>query len=193
MSLLDYKKNMYPYSLDGRYFVKVLSNERYPSLVTTPLTISVDPLKMKVNSNSSAKINIVSDNLYPSLLRLILVLDNGSEEISKHSNLLILNNKNNTILRFDPMDHPYQDIINKHIKFLFPGYTFIMDPRHPQHKDSIDNYCVAYVIKYAYYYINKIPIEFDESHRDDIICSDDDIEQFCSLYQIFIWTFRYFS
>lgn len=176
--LMNYKEHTYPYSLDGRYFNKVLIPEDYPGLIEEPLIISVNYINKDVESGMDSTIQIDRDNLYPSILRMIIEMKDGDTIISRHSNLLIINHKNMTVLRFDPMEHHYQNMINEYIKSVFPLYTFIMDPRHPQQKDSIDHYCVAYVIKYAYFYINNEPVEFDIHDDSDVICSDNDIEHF---------------
>nr|QBK89794.1 MAG: hypothetical protein LCPAC101_00770 [Pithovirus LCPAC101] len=176
--LMNYEDHTYPYSLDGRYFNKVLTQEDYPGLITEPLVLSVNYINKDVEADMDAPIQIDNDILYPSILRIIIELRDGEEIISRHSNLLIINKKNKTVLRFDPMEHHYQNMINEYIKSIFPSYTFNMDPRHPQQKDSIDHYCVAYVIKYAYFYINNSPINFDIHNNSEVICSDNDIEHF---------------
>jgi hypothetical protein len=181
-NLENYKEYTYPHYLDGRYFNKVLSLEEYPGLVTKPLTLHIDADTEEITTKSSDKINIIPDTLYPSIIRLIIVMHKDKSMISKHSNLLIMNHKNRTILRFDPMNHRYEDIINDYVESLFDvyNYDFSVDGRHPQPKDSTDDYCVAYVLKYAYFLINRMPIDFYDHKRDDVICSDDDIVQFAS-------------
>lgn len=179
-ALENYKSYNLPYYLDGRYFNKVLKNEQYDSFIETPLIIQIKETKNNIESPiiPITNIEIFEDVLYPSIFRLIIEEIKNNQIISRHSNLIIINHLNNHITRFEPIkSYKYNDIINNYLFNIFNRkYIIYLDKRHPQNNN--DNYCNAYVLKYAYFYIKRLPIYFEKNKNSEIICSDDDIQKF---------------
>jgi len=162
VNLANYK--FYPSTqscyLDGRYFNKVFAN--YPGLIHKPLNISV------IHHNGQLKDSVMMkqskiDTQYPGLLRVI-INSNGS----RHSNVLILDYNNKKIFRYDPngTSSPYYNEVNQIIKnylgMYFIDFTLVdinipvKDNGNPTCKaKGINNgFCVAYVIKFAYDWLN---------------------------------------
>jgi len=143
--------------LDGRYFNKVF--ERYPGLVKEPLNIVIVRDKRTgemryENYMTQTEIN----NNYPGLLRVIINTPEG-----RHSSLVIIDYKDAKIYRFDPYGRksPYFEQVNTIIeRYLdlyidFDMYVVenpVYDQKNP--KCVSGGFCVAYVIKYAYDYLN---------------------------------------
>lgn len=156
--------------LDGRYFNKVL--ESYPGLITEPLNIII-------NKNQETNYYMKStelDNRYPGLLRVIINTPKG-----RHSNLLIIDYKNSKVFRFDPngQNSPYfnqvNTIIQQYLGLYLDFELFIIDPtisltttntscnnNTNNNTNNKSGFCVAYVIKYAYDYLQGR--DFDPSH-----------------------------
>ena len=87
--------------------------------------------------------------------------------ISKHSNLLIIDNINKRIQRFEPLDNNnYSPYINQALmKLLEPaysGYTYNELSVHPQ-KDNI-KLCIAYVIKFVYFNHHEGVVSFEGNY-----------------------------
>jgi len=143
--------------LDGRYFNKVFAN--YPGLIRSPLNIHVfrDRRSGELTHRSYMNESHV-DNRYPGLLRVVINTPNG-----RHSSLLIIDYRNKRVLRFDPHGdrYPYSHEVNLLIEdYLAPFLDFTM---YHIHNDIIEEknpncdvsgFCVAYVIKFAYDYLN---------------------------------------
>src|SRR5579883_2004270 len=94
--------------LDGRYFNLVLG--KYPGLLPNPLEIKIkDATKIDEKIESiKAYMGINKFNKkYPGLLRLRIIFSNAGRK-SLHSNLLIIDFKNNTIYRFEPLRNSIQ-------------------------------------------------------------------------------------
>lgn len=161
--------------LDGRYFDKVFI--RYPGLLSNPLEINIrssyikTPLKHeeKERYNVSMRQNNVNTK-YPGLLRVVIHSPKG-----KHSNLLILDYENQKVYHFKPLgkEAPYYDKVNEIISgYLSNFFSFdlevldvdfdeILDEKNP--KCSKSGFCVAYIILYAYCFLNQIPFPEDVS------------------------------
>jgi hypothetical protein len=163
LNLDDYKnlpdtKTCY---LDGRYFNKVFS--RYPGLVAEPLEINI----FKGNKYNVKMNGVKINSNYPGILRVII-----TTPTDRHSNLLILDYEGEKIFRFEPlgMDAPYYDEIDNIICDYMSQY---MDNTVQSINTEINNdknihcgdksgFCVAYVIKFAYDYLNGR--NYDPSH-----------------------------
>ena len=152
--------------LDGRYFNLVFRN--YPGLITEPLYIWIwkDDNTIKMDS-ALGRTDI--DNRYPGLLRVIIETPEG-----RHSNLLIISYKEKRIFRYEPFgrSYPYfeevNNIIQKHLRRFLDFQLFIIDEPAHQRKNPLceaegleGGFCTAYIIKYAYDYLNDR--KFDQS------------------------------
>lgn len=171
----NYKDIDIRYYLDGRYFKKVLELTGYEGLITKPLIIRFDD-EISGNFND---ITYDIDYEYPNIIRMILEIDESSEKNpgqtrkdvlygSRHSNLLIIDHKKNVITRFEPLKgflaEEDEKQLNEMISEMFAGYDVITDKRHPQNKNKIHMYCNAYVIKYAYDFVNERPIDLPDKN-----------------------------
>lgn len=160
--------------LDGRYFNIVLAN--YPGLLSNPLYIDVKINKMTtLNKRSereyiSARMEETKINTkFPGLLRLVINTHIGNKN-SKHSNLLILDYKNGIIYRFEPLGQraPYFDEISKivhtYLSQFFEWDFKVIELNSDQKLDENNRectkiglksgFCLAYVLLYAYNFIN---------------------------------------
>ena len=177
--------------LDGRYFNLVFQN--YPGLVKNPLTVQVNVGPNGVGSNNDdVKVGIYMEptQVNPNdinLIRVIIVTNvtrmhntNNpanrnllTEQLERHSNLLIVNNEKRRIYWFQPGDYVYQQKIQKMLlKYLmkyYPDYLLVpVDPmilneKTPGCKRS--GFCVAYVIKYAYDLLNGVEPNYKNIRR----------------------------
>lgn len=173
-NLDDYKS--YPQTnscyLDGRYFNKVFSN--YPGLISEPLHIFISLNKengtMKYE-NYMKEVDI--DNNYPGLLRVII---NTPE--SRHSSLVIIDYQNAKLFRFDPLGRksPYFDSVNTIIEKYMDMYIDfdmviidapVSEEKNPTclEKGERTGFCLAFVIKYAYDWLNGRPYDPSEIRR----------------------------
>jgi hypothetical protein len=149
--------------LDGRYFNKVF--HKYPGLIKEPLVINITEKGDEARYSVDMKPTDI-DNRFPGLLRVII-----NTPTTRHSNLLLVDYKGEKLFRFDPMgkDHsPYFNEINKIIEGYMDMYIdfdmFVIDnPPYVTKNPECDKggFCVAYVVKYAYDYLNQR--EFDPS------------------------------
>lgn len=158
--LYDYKS--YPPTtscyLDGRYFNKVFA--RYPGLITSPLNIHIVRNRTTGDLSYRSHMNEAHiNNAYPGFLRIIINTPEG-----RHSSLLIIDYKNAKIFRFDPYgrNSPYFDQVNmmieKYLETFLNFQLYIIDDVVQQVYNpacNISGYCLAFVIKYAYDYLNK--------------------------------------
>lgn len=154
--------------LDGRYFNKVFAN--YPGLIRSPLNIHVfrDRRSGELTHRSFMNESSVNNN-YPGLLRVIINTPTG-----KHSSLLIIDYRERRVLRFDPhgTHSPYSHEVNLLIEdYLAPFLDFTMyhidNPVSEEKTPNCDmsGFCVAYVIKFAYDYLNRRTYEPYEIRR----------------------------
>lgn len=141
--------------LDGRYFNMVLDN--YPGLIREPLYIFFKETD-KVWENMVHMNRSPVDNNYMSLMRVII--EDGE---TRHSNLLIIDYKNQRIYRFEPLglDAKYLNETNKIIeKYLgnyvdFDLYVFNTEELNEKNPNcEKGGFCTAYVIKFAYDFVN---------------------------------------
>jgi hypothetical protein len=171
--------------LDGRYFDLVFKD--YLGKIKNPFMVNI-----YVDNNGQGtpyvESNLVQDkNLFVSngksdvyILRLIVqvfaTVFNSSVEhmradaklVSRHSNLLVIDNRYKKIMRFEPtmgnvFDEQINSVLGADLKQLnsFKGYEFMEIPEHPQtNVPGNDDLCVAYVIKFAMKYIENLPIIF---------------------------------
>lgn len=147
--------------LDGRYFNKVFSN--YPGLIKEPLNIVIkqDKITKKLKYQDYMK-HIFINNNYPGLLRVII-----DTPLGRHSSFVIIDYKGGNIFRFDPYGRqsPYfnqvNNIIEKYLDLYLDFDMYIIENiRYDQKNPTCvangieGGFCVAYVIKYAYDYLN---------------------------------------
>lgn len=150
--LYDYKQCHPTQScyLDGRYFNKVFC--KYPGLIKEPLCIYLGSggfdatmPHIKINTN------------YQGLLRVVIETD-----VAKHSTLVILDHAKRNAYWFEPFSSPF-DIMIQSIIEKYVGYQVIRVPHRAANVTSqgcdISGFCNAYVIKYAYDYLNKRTID----------------------------------
>ena len=159
--------------LDGRYFYKVFA--RYPGTISEPLVIKIKPPR---NNRQRTKffVNMKEarvDPRYPGLLRLVIHTPH-----SRHSNLLILDYEKEKVYRFEPLGKtaPYYDKINNIIEeYLDHFFDFdleiveidldmFLDEKNEKclRKGKKTGFCTAYIILYAYCYLNNK--EFDPTY-----------------------------
>ncbi|MFS8158763.1 MAG: hypothetical protein ACMG6E_00860 [Candidatus Roizmanbacteria bacterium] len=187
--------------LDGRYFRAVLGN--YEGLVHRHLHVVIKTSTKVVEEESwkqefqatiakldEKPIQLTLDPNYVELLRVIVEVEKGGEQKSRHSNLLIFNNRDKKIMRFEPLaTHKYHHIVNDLLKMHFaqylPTYTYSELALHPQHiassKEAETNVeceskgmCVAFVTKLA----AMISVGAEVSFSEDPAAAEEDIRRF---------------
>lgn len=150
--------------LDGAYFNRVFSN--YPGLLKNPLNIRLRKGRNGVRRYAHMAENSINRD-YPGLLRVNIEANNF-----RHSNLLILDYENGIAHRFEPLgkNAPYfqevTDAIDDYLNAFFDFEIEVIDTDFCNDKnEKCDNsgFCVAYVIMYAYCYLN---------NRDCSTCPD---------------------
>jgi hypothetical protein len=165
--------------LDGRYFNKVFAD--YPGLLENPmhLDITVNRLTQRGRTEEKASFSVRLmesdiDESMPGLLRLVIHTHHRGRS-SKHSNLLILDYQNGIIYRFEPLGEnaPYfneinnivHTYLNQFLNFDFEVVDFKVDEElDEQNPDCTargdkSGYCIAYIIKFAYDYLNGFEFE----------------------------------
>ena len=162
--LLGYKEKSPQLSLDGRYFNLVVG--KHPYVVTKPLIINIGEV---VDSNlAHIYLNPLQEII---LLRVIIQnLNTDGSVLSRHSNLLIIDNSLNdpsqeAIRRFEPLEsNVYSEYVNQYLQgqfqYMLPQHQYSELNYHPQ-PGSNSGLCVAYVLKFAYYYLLNQPIVFN--------------------------------
>ena len=167
--LLEYKQKSPALYLDGRYFNLVVG--KHPYVVTKPLIINIADGKPLSSNLTDIYLNPTQDVI---LLRIIIqVVNNDGSILSRHSNLLIIDNnpRDRTISKFEPLDNNvYSEYINAYLKNEFlgmmPHHRYVELNYHPQPARNM-GLCIAYVLKFAYYYLLNQPIVFEG--EDDIL------------------------
>lgn len=162
MKLSDYRSNMETKScyLDGRYFNKVFKD--YPGLIKEPLVISLKSTKNGLDQNVEMKSSDINTD-HIGLLRVIIETPE-----SRHSNLLLIDYKGQKIYRFEPLgiNAPYYKVVNRLIEMYLDNYLDFelinfdnspYDEKNPKCKKG--GFCVAYVTKLAYDYLNGKPYD----------------------------------
>ena len=137
--------------LDGRYFNEVFC--KYPGLIKEPLCIYLGRAGFDATMPPT-KIN----KSHKGLLRVIIKTDHA-----RHSTLAILDHSNKRAYWFEPFSSSF-DLIIQSIIEKYIGYHVI---RVPHQASNLTNpncggesgFCNAYVIKYAYDYLNDQPID----------------------------------
>src|SRR4029078_7515060 len=109
-------------SLSGKYFNLVLGF--FPGLIKEPLIIRIGNGTGVINKQLGFDIK---GNLQ--LLRVIIESVEGTNIVSRHSNLLIINNQLKTISRFEPINgHKDFNLVNKvlvdNLRPSFKGYDY---------------------------------------------------------------------
>ena len=147
--------------LDGRYFNKVF--DKYPGLIREPLNITImrDQETGQIRYTDQMKQTLIN-NQYPGLLRVVI---NTPE--SRHSNLVIIDYQGAKLYRYEPngTSSPYYNEINRIIEQYMVMYIDFdmynidapaMNQKNPAciEKGIKNGFCVAYVIKYGYDYLN---------------------------------------
>lgn len=172
--LLEYKTKADPIYLDGRYFNVILG--RSSEVSTKPIVI-----KIKHSGTTSNLEQVYVDITRPIMLFRVII--EVYEQINvrgvpkdriytRHSNLLIFDNTNNIITRFEPLvENIYNpnidDVIIDHFSYGLPQHQYVNLDVHPQKPHNM-GLCVAYVIKFAYFYLMRQPVEFDDNESDII-------------------------
>lgn len=143
--------------LAGNYFYKVFS--RYPGLL-------VNPLKLSIRRKGYYNIHMKETNInteMPGLVRLVIQTPK-----SHHSNLLILDYANGKAYRFEPLgkNAPYfekiNEIVENYLSIFFDmelevidiNLDEVLDEKNPSCIHS--GFCVAYIILYAYAFLNEM-------------------------------------
>jgi len=147
---------------DGRYFNKVFKS--YEGLIPTPLNINllIDNNTGKVSYQAYMNPHELNKD-QPGQLRIIINTPN-----SRHSNLLILDYRNNKVYRFEPYNtrsvyHDYinqiiQEYLGKYMDFELYELDNPLKGKAEVNGACIDagfksGFCVAYIIRYAYDYL----------------------------------------
>jgi len=155
--------------LPGNYFYKVFA--RYPGLLANPMEIKIR--KNKTGERTYVHMRETNiDKRYPGLLRVTIETPK-----TKHSNLLILDYDSGIVYRFEPLgkEAPYFSEVNSLIEiYLSAFFNFdlevvdsnfdeILDEKNPKCKKS--GFCVAYIILYAYCFLNQKPFLPDDIRK----------------------------
>lgn len=165
--LLNYKKNAQPLYLDGRYFNIVLGKSNEVS--TKPIVIKIKPSGVEHNLGT-----IYMDVTRPYMLFRIIIEIYESVKVrgrmkdklyTRHSNLLIFDNMESNIMRFEPLQkNDYtgniDNVLMDYFSYTLPQHNYAVFDLHPQPHNNI-GLCVAYVIKFAYYYVMREQIVFE--------------------------------
>lgn len=158
--------------LDGRYFNKVF--EKYPGLITSPLEINIYKDKNEKGMRYKNTMNVSKiNNAYPGLLRVVIKTPE-----SRHSNLVIIDYKGQKIFRYEPegINSPYFSEINQIIENYLDMYidfdmyvinepAAIMSNPKCENRNIKSGFCSAYIIKYAYDYLNGLKYDSSEILR----------------------------
>jgi hypothetical protein len=159
--LLNYKSLVGTRYLDGRYFNLVFQNQ--PGLIRTPMVIQITKSETKITSGDI--IVPIGTNVEYYIIRLIIEIVEKNKVVSRHSNVVIIDNVVKKVIRFEPFELFDAVDINKLLSQSFSsslgGYFFVESSAHPQRLDGHNGLCVAYVIKFALFYISKEPIVFE--------------------------------
>lgn len=182
--LLNYKETLPIDYLDGRYFHLVLRD--IPGVIQQPLILRVSHKGASIVSGPRIDpsqgiqylrliIEFVENVDAPqdqgrvmtrasSAMQLPTVTSQG-KVVSRHSNLLIIDNPRKRIQRFEPLDDNAADgLINQELMRAlnptFAGYDYRELSIHPQ-KDDLIGLCVAYVIKFAYFHHHEGAVSFE--------------------------------
>lgn len=154
--------------LDGRYFSKVLSS--YPGLLPNDLHIFIREKKttailpQRDIFSVQMKENKI-DKDYPGLLKLVIITPE-----SIHSNLLILDYSAGIVHRFEPLGvkAPFFDKVNQilesylslfldlEVRVIDVDLDTILDEKNPHcvKRKERSGFCTAYILLYAYCYLN---------------------------------------
>lgn len=167
--------------LDGRYFELALSTyygKKYVKYSPVNVNIFIKSRKINIETDISEKIKKLK-NTDINILRLIIQIFKISKEhddiemISRHSNALIIDNNNKTIIRFEPNNNnKYDDKINDVIFDSFSelikynNYNYYEWDYHPQKDISDKGLCVGYVLKFSIDYMDNVKYI---KYNDDII------------------------
>ena len=161
--------------LDGRYFDIVMSSYLGKMKKSYNINLFVDQTTAKVLAETDlfSDINDRAVGKNPQgiyLARLVLNIfaanlsdsrgfdgvsnDPNTKLVSRHSNLLIINEKSMTVSRFEPISEaPYDKIVNTLIMgklskiSYFRGFKYQELILHPQNLNSNKGLCVSYVLK----------------------------------------------
>jgi hypothetical protein len=146
--------------LDGRYFNLVLSD--YPGLIRNPIYLKIKENQTEILIDIDTTEVMINDHNIPLIFRMIIETHTSNNHKMRHSNLLIYHNK--ILYRYEPhgvglSDHDqYIDaILTQYFRNTFECELLnINAPVIPEYNQNCfkSGYCVAYVLKYAYDYIN---------------------------------------
>jgi hypothetical protein len=192
--------------LDGRYFNLVLADymdslSDQVSVVERPVILDItthprvetrnnweEKLEIRMNPHDTEPIQLKLKPDIIELLRVIIeIYDVDAENPrARHSNLLIVDNLEKKVLRFEPLEgNPYDLLINTfmtdYIKQALPGYSFMELKLHPQilsirGRCKNEGMCVAYVTKLAALIATGRPIHFSPNPVE----ADRDVKKFAA-------------
>ncbi len=160
----------------SKYIDPVLSDYKYYIHNVFEIHIAND----SINLNSNA-INIKSDKGHVYIVRVTIKIyaadiNNPVIKTMKHANLLIIDTENKTIMRFEPLgliefNKDINDKLRDHFAQTLPSYSYGEYDFHPQKYENgicINmGLCVAYVIRFAVFYVMKL--DYDKPYDDDDI------------------------
>lgn len=160
--------------LDGRYIDSVLDG--YSGYARKYMTIDIAKDET-ADVDGPRKFDLDSDHI--ELVRIRITID-VDDEILRHSNLLIIDNKRREVYRFEPMmDHHYNDIldevIKRYAKDIVPQYQYMEMSQHPETYENTcahQGLCVAYVIM--------VGVLFALDMTENVTFTDDGIKRFVS-------------
>lgn len=158
-------------TLSGKYFNIVLGS--FPGTIKIPLVIRISESDIKIAGTPVAF--QVAGPLQ--VVRVIIEVESAGRVVSRHSNVLLIDNRSKKITRFEPLatDPNGAQINNFLISVLrpsFKGYDYQVDSYHPQVNVNDRKMCLAYSLQFARDYIfgkrvNAEPIhEFSRKVRD---------------------------
>src|SRR5437762_557609 len=160
--LLAYKNLAKKEYLDGRYFNLVFKDQ--PGLVRKPLVIRVTQGETRIVTPDLGFRMDPETEFY--IIRVILeVGDNEGRTLSRHSNVVIIDNILKRVLRFEPLSGISSPDVNKVISAtlrpFFKGYFYVESSAHPQTLDAANGLCVAYIIKFTAFYLAREAVVFE--------------------------------
>jgi len=161
-NLVDYKDWAPVEHLSGVYFNKVFAND--PALIKKPLVIRIENDEPSIFGQSLGF--KTEGDMH--LLRLILEVISNGKVTSRHSNVVVIDNVLKKIVRFEPLasinSNKIDQFLANTLRPLFKGYIYEQVNSHPQDSLKDIGLCVAFTIKFAYFYRNRSPIIFEGAY-----------------------------
>lgn len=177
--LAKYQEYQIPEYLDGRYFEKVMKSIDRFAVALEPLVIRIIDDKLYTNQEAFAELfTMIAPTMYARVIVEVVV---SGKSVMRHSQLLII--EQDTVIYFEPdyIDNKYYENTKMIVEEIFPDYNlneYFLETKSSR-KRIIGGYCVAYVLKFAYYHAIG---EFDKVKQEtdwDI----DDIRKFSKMVE----------